>query len=246
MSIEIPLNRPYIVCHMLSSLDGRSTSGTEKWIFGDYQTLYDQLHASYNAQAWMCGRTTMEMHAESANMPLESIEKDLPEGDFIAPHSETNFSIAVDTKGALRWRSNTITLQFEKPLDHHLVVIITQNTPKEYLAFLRSKGISYIFGGPNSINFTETFSKLKELFGIERMLLEGGAVLNGSIIPTGLIDEISILLVPMVVNNSAAHALFESKEISDPIQTFKYQLVSATPIEQQCVWLKYQRETTAN
>jgi hypothetical protein len=62
------LERPYIVCHMLTSLDGK--------IVGDYlkteraahfSDIYEKIHESYGFKAWMCGRITMEEHLTFGN-----------------------------------------------------------------------------------------------------------------------------------------------------------------------------------
>jgi hypothetical protein len=62
------LERPYIICHMLTSLDGK--------IIGDYldedRTAYfikeyETIHNRYGCKAWMCGRITMEQHFTFGN-----------------------------------------------------------------------------------------------------------------------------------------------------------------------------------
>lgn len=226
---------------MISTLDGKATSGTDEWIFGDYQPLYDKLHVALDCQAWMCGRTTMEMHADAIDTPLPDVIPEAGHKDFIATKSNL-YAIAIDTKGRLRWKSNTITLNFEQPVDHHLAVVVTQDTPKAYLSFLREKGISYIFGGEKEIDFEQVFEKLKSTFGIDRLLLEGGGTLNGTIIPSELIDEISLILTPMVANNAAAPAIFEGKVEAQSFRTYDFDLFHIEQKELGTVWLRYKRK----
>ena len=45
--------------------------------------------------------------------------------------------------------------------------------------------------------------------GIEKLMLEGGATLNFSMIKAGLIDEISICIAPMVVGGANAKTFFD-------------------------------------
>jgi riboflavin biosynthesis pyrimidine reductase len=49
--------------------------------------------------------------------------------------------------------------------------------------------------------------------GIRRLLLEGGGGINGSFLAAGLVDEISLIIVPAVDGLSAARAVFETGEI---------------------------------
>lgn len=55
------MNRPYIICHMTTSIDGKvtgkflNTPECEKAV-----DLYYQLNRDYKADAFACGRVTME------------------------------------------------------------------------------------------------------------------------------------------------------------------------------------------
>ena len=52
--------RPYIICHMLSSIDGKIDSESLKGLSaaGEYEATGAQL----DGDAWICGRTTMQQH----------------------------------------------------------------------------------------------------------------------------------------------------------------------------------------
>lgn len=51
------MNRPYILCNMLTALDGKITG---PYMFDEYarktMDAYDRIHESFGAKAWMCGR----------------------------------------------------------------------------------------------------------------------------------------------------------------------------------------------
>lgn len=230
--------KPYVICHMMSTIDGKITSGTGTDILEDYFKLYTQVENMLEAKAWMIGRVTMEMFAEGKDTPLPVLTKVVPETDFINSGENKTFMFAVDTKGSLRWKDNSITLSnvTEKL---HLVVIVTHKTPKEYLSYLQSKGISYIFGGNQELDFDQTLKTIKEKFGVERLLLEGGGKLNGSLMAVDLIDEISLLLTPKVLNRSAAPAVFDSNR--QEIDTKKYGLFDVKKMDQDAVWLRYKK-----
>lgn len=52
--------RPYTICHMLSSIDGRIDSGSLESAVpaGKYERTGTELRGD----AWICGRTTMQRH----------------------------------------------------------------------------------------------------------------------------------------------------------------------------------------
>ena len=52
--------RPYVICHMMSSIDGRIDGDALRALgdLGDYEVIHEQLEGD----AWICGRTTMQLH----------------------------------------------------------------------------------------------------------------------------------------------------------------------------------------
>jgi riboflavin biosynthesis pyrimidine reductase len=241
------MERPYIICHMMTSLDGKITFGTvqgkdvEIPLFSDYMDLYNSTHEKLNSTAWMCGRVTMDEFDKEEHVPLDAFQNATDEvyKEFIFKNDLNNYAIGIDTKGLLRWNENFLYIGNEK-IDankFNLVMIVSYETPKEYLAYLRSKNISYIFGGDRDIDFQSTFKQLKEKFNIERILLEGGGSINGSVISEDLIDEISLLLIPVVVNNVEAPELFY-KELSVP-KLYNFKLESFERMEKDVMWMRY-------
>jgi riboflavin biosynthesis pyrimidine reductase len=225
---------PYVICHMMSSIDGKITDGGS--VFDDSMKVYDEIHCQYAAEAWMCGRKTMEMFASDLSEKLPDLYQEVSGYDYIAKQKNENFTITADTKGSLRWMNNTI-IGFNKNFINHLIILVAINTPKPYLQYLQSKGISYLFAGENEIDFKIAFSKLKEKFGINKLLLEGGGLINGSVLDQGLINEISLIVLPIVVNNSKTPALFESER--PQINKAKFKLKQFKELENDAIWLNY-------
>ena len=62
--------------------------------------------------------------------------------------------------------------------------------------YCQEKGISYIFTGKNKIDIKTSLIKLKKLFGIDKMLLQGGPRICGAFIDVDLIDAISLVILP--------------------------------------------------
>lgn len=231
--------KPHIICHMMTTIEGRITSGIEGVsIFDEYYPLYSQLEHTFKPQAWMCGRITSEEFAEGVGTPLPQTNKEIDLDDFCSSSKGNGFMIAIDTKGLLRWKSNILT--FGDQSKHHIVVVVNGNTSKDYFSYLQEKDISYIFGGQDTINFTEVFEKLKNDFQIETLALEGGGILNGSVLDSNLIDEISLLITPQVLNNSSAPTMFE-KVPEEKLNIHMFRLFEVKQMEKECVWLRYKR-----
>ncbi len=54
--------------------------------------------------------------------------------------ADESYAIAIDPGGKLRWESGSID-------EEHAVTVLTEQVPDRYLALLRSRGVSYLFGG---------------------------------------------------------------------------------------------------
>lgn len=225
----------------MSTIDGKITGGDGTDILSEkYFELYTRTENMLPPHtAWMCGRVTMQMFANGSNTSLPALTEEIESVDYIAPHEGNLFMFGVDTKGLLRWDTNTIKLSnVDKPL--HLVMVVTLSTPKEYLQYLQHKGISYLVTGENDIEFQRLFTAMKEKFGVETLLLEGGAVLNGSVMAADFVDEISLLVTPTIINRSQAPSVFERKQ-SEPIDLRHFSLLDMKKLDKGAVWLRYRK-----
>ena len=61
---------PRVICHMIASVDGRIVTGG--WpLSPEARRQYEQVHASYDADGWICGRVTMEPFASRVRSEAE-------------------------------------------------------------------------------------------------------------------------------------------------------------------------------
>ena len=74
----------------------------------------------------------------------------------------------------------------------------------------KNRGVKIFFSGDRRVDLKSLMNYLHEE-GISRLMLEGGATLNFSMIKSGLIDEISICVAPMVVGGVNAKTFFDGE-----------------------------------
>ena len=79
-----------------------------------------------------------------------------------------------------------------------IIEVLTHRVSGRYLTYLQTLGIPYIFAGDTEIDMEEALFKLKAYFGIQKLLLEGGSILNGAFQRAGVIDELSLVVAPIV------------------------------------------------
>ncbi|OBQ73366.1 RibD family protein [Mesorhizobium erdmanii] len=184
--------KPHIVCHMLASLDGSlhpsryttSPDGTR----AEWSSLYEQIHEDLEGDAWIVGRVTMaEMSKTGAHPPAHAGKVERPH--HFARRDAGTYAVALDASGKLH---------FSKPDvgGDHVVVLLGRDVADSHLAELAGDGVSYIVSETAEIDLAAMLDVLGREFGIRRLLLEGGAGINGSFFAAGLVDELSLLVAP--------------------------------------------------
>ena len=102
------MDRPYIICHMVTSIDGKVTGDflyTEAGCRAAEQ--YYAIHRDLRADGFACGRVTMEGSFTGGWMPALSDYKGavVPNGDFVADGNARFYALSFDRKGRLGWNT---------------------------------------------------------------------------------------------------------------------------------------------
>ncbi|HTJ24076.1 MAG TPA: RibD family protein [Gemmatimonadaceae bacterium] len=222
--------RPRVICHMMASVDGRIA--TKGWSISDeQQALYEEIHDQFDANAWMCGRVTMAMHFAQGVRSEDDVANEHtggPRADFAAPGEHESYAFALDAHGRLVWESGVVD-------GDHVVAILSERVHDEYLAQLRAAGVSYLIAGRREIDLALALQKIAARFDVTTLMLEGGGHINGSMLRAGLIDEVSVLLAPVVDGRTGTPALFDEHEGLPRGLT----LAEATPLRHDVLWLRY-------
>ncbi|MBN9381978.1 MAG: RibD family protein [Chitinophagaceae bacterium] len=222
--------KPYVICHMMCSVDGRIL--TETWGNPKGRSLYEPIGNRYKVKTWMSGRVTMERDfAGKRPLKLKPVHKIIPRVDHVADPGARSFAIAIDKDGKLNWQRGEIE-------GDHIIAVLSEQVSTEYLVHLQEKGISYIFGGKSELDFSKILNKLNKLFGIKKLMLEGGGGLNASFLRAGLIDELSVLYLPLADGTAGAPSLFDHfpdvrKKAS------KLRLLSVKKLQYDVLWTRY-------
>jgi 2,5-diamino-6-(ribosylamino)-4(3H)-pyrimidinone 5'-phosphate reductase len=219
-------DRPYVICHMMSSIDGRIIPSN--WsipVLG----VYEKLHDKHDADAWLVGRVTMDEIAGGGRVPKRKILGKIPRADFVADAKADSFAIAVDASGKIAWKKSEIS-------GDHCISVLTESVSDAHIAFLQDRGVSYVFAGKKRLDLGLALRKLKTLFGIEKLLLEGGGGVNGSFLAADLIDELSLVIAP-VADGKKLTTLFEADDIRGKARRMK--LVKHATVAKDFVWMRY-------
>lgn len=202
------MNRPYIICHMVTSLDGKVT--------GDFLSqlecesaceIYYDINRNTKSNGFICGRVTMEGSFTGGYYPdLSKYEPaDFFIGhkmDFMLDDMSGFYAVAFDPKGKLGWKSNKIVDPDGDPGydGAQIIEVLTEQADDRYLSYLMEMEIPFIIAGEDEIDVDFALFKLKNIIGCETLLLEGGSIINGSFQRADAIDELRLVVSPIVAD----------------------------------------------
>ena len=101
----------------------------------------------------------------------------------------------------------------------------------------KKRGVKFFFSGSEHVDLLALMSYLHEE-GIDKLMLEGGATLNFSMIKAGLIDEISICVAPMIVGGANAKTFFDGEGFDTMDEAVKLELIDSFNLDKDLI-LRY-------
>ncbi len=226
--------KPYVICHMISSLDGRlhpsRWSASPDSTHSQWSAAYQQLHEQLEGDAWLVGRVTMaEMTKAVAHPPSSHGVVERP--CHVAARHAAGLAVALDPSGKLHFAGGQMD-------GDHIVVVLGRDVPDSHLAELAADGVSYLVSETDALDLAATLDALGRIFGVRRLLLEGGAATSGAFLAAGLVDELSLLLAPALDGrpDSPSVVVADDSGLSGKVQL---SLTSCTQLEHGLVHLRY-------
>ena len=221
------MNKPYIIVHMMESIDGRIDCGMTAQLDGNRE-YYSSLDA-INAPTRISGRVTAATELTGGGQYIPQDNTPLGKTDFAKNTTADSYNIVVDTKGTLRWSAEA-----SKSFPH--LIITSEDATKEYLDYLNDQNISWIATGKGHVDLKRAMDILATEFDIKRLAIVGGGKINGGFLNAGLVDEISVLIGPGVDGRTGQPSLFDGRTVNHPTPL---QLKDVKSYDDGAVWLRY-------
>ena len=218
------MNRPYIICHMVTSIDGKVT--------GDFlyrpeceaaTEIYYEINRAYKqngGSGFICGRITMEQSFTGGWYPdlskYEPVKPDPMPMNFWIDEEEMSgfYAIAFDPNGKLGWKSAFIEDSDPGYDKAQIIEVLTERADERYLAYLQEMGIPYLFAGKDEIDVALALKILQDHISADTLALEGGSIINGHFLRANCVDEISLVQAPITAD-ADAKPLFMSGAINN-------------------------------
>lgn len=121
----------------------------------------------------------------------------------------------------------------------HVIEVLTEQASPEYLDYLQKQGVSYLFAGKERLDCALLLKKLWELFGIEKLMVAGGGIMNWSFLLEGLIDELSLVIAPVADGSTTAVSIFERADFLPNSIPVGFHLKEVKILDGDVLWLRY-------
>lgn len=221
----------------MSSVDGRLLpsrwtvpyDGTDPGVlFKEYAAIGQEL----GTDAWMFGKaTTREMFPYRFMSRSDSHPQ--PGRIHVGNRRSPRLFVTVDPDADILFTSDILR-------GDNIVTVVGTNATDDYLERLEATGISYIvLQDPTDLR--EAMRILYERFGIRKISLQGGGIIDGAMLSRGLIDELSLVIYPGIDGLTTSPSVFEYLGASDerPAAGQSLELLSAETRSHGIVWLRY-------
>ena len=225
--------KPYVVCHMVASVDGRILHSRWRPQTREGGDLFERLHTKLGGDAWIVGRVTGQEFARAHAYDAPA-DRRYPREPWLARRDAGAYGVVLDASGKIAWGRADIG-------GDPIVVVLTEQVSDAHLAGLRRDGVSYFFAGERQLDLTAALEFLNRELGVKRLLVEGGGGGNGAFLRAGLIDEISLAIFPAVDGAKGAPSVFDSGEEETQARApiAQMSLESCEVLDSGAVWLRY-------
>jgi 2,5-diamino-6-(ribosylamino)-4(3H)-pyrimidinone 5'-phosphate reductase len=222
--------KPYIICHSMGSVDGRIQA--TNWDIKKASEYFEKPASKIKADAWIVGRTTMQEFSSKKPYLKRKGTFRIPKTDFIGEHKSKTYAVAIDPSGKCHFDSNMVSTE-------HVIQVLTEKVSGEYLDQLQRKQVSYIFAGKTEIDLAKAMKKLRKLFGIKVARIDGGGGVNGSFLKAGLIDELSLVLMPIADGAMEVPTVFDAERGHTKRRATHLKLKSVKHLKNGSLWIRY-------
>ena len=214
------------IMHNSVSLDGSFIN------FDVDMGLHYQIASKLKPDAHLIGSDTVTAGIELYGGEIPS-EK---EADLVKPKRSAGlpYWVIVDSKGKTKGLLHTCR-SFEFCKD--VIVLISQKTGTSFIDYLKERSYDYLMCGDTHIDFGKAYKALTEKYGIRKIMVDSGPTLNGVLLDRGLIDEISLLIFPVLVGKRSDKLL---AQLNTGTRNVNLKLLEHESLDKGLVSLRYQ------
>ncbi|HSK96971.1 MAG TPA: dihydrofolate reductase family protein [Euzebyales bacterium] len=222
----------HVIVHNSVSADG-GVEGFEPDI-----GLHYEIAGDFGADVHLAGSDTLL----AAGLPVDDAVGGADEPPRDDAGDARPLLVVVDSRGRIDgWRS----LRQAPHWRDRMVALVSRTTPAPYLDRLAERHVDHIVAGDRHVDLSEALAVLERTHGATRVLVDSGGTLNGVLLRAGLVDEVSLLVHPCLVDAGQPTSVFRPQEPSGG-PGIALRLATVQQRDGDVVWLRYDVVTAAS
>jgi 2,5-diamino-6-(ribosylamino)-4(3H)-pyrimidinone 5'-phosphate reductase len=171
-----------VIVHAAVSLDGRIEG------FAPDVDVYYELISTWAEDATLCGADTILAAQPEPDPPDAAPAPDADPGD------RRPLLAVIDSHGRVRTWSRLLAAGHWRAG----LALCSETTPSDHLDYLRGRNVGAVVAGPDQVDLGAALDALAER-GARTVRIDAGPTLNGLALRAGVVDEVSLLVHPVLV-----------------------------------------------
>jgi 2,5-diamino-6-(ribosylamino)-4(3H)-pyrimidinone 5'-phosphate reductase len=108
--------------------------------------------------------------------------------------------------------------------DARTAIAVCEAAPKDRIEAIKKKGAHIIVAGKDHVDLRLLLKILKEKYGVNKLMIEGGPTLNWHMLHDRLVDEIRLIHLPFIVGGSDTPSLVGGMHINSEDEMIRLDL----------------------
>jgi riboflavin-specific deaminase-like protein len=213
---------PFVFSNFAITADGKiAFAGREFVPFGSQHDREHMMELRATADAVMSGARTVE----SPGVTMGPGGKKYQRLRLARGLREYNLRVIVSGSGSINLRADIFKHRFSP-----IIVLTSERVPEKQLRQLREVADEVKICGETEVDFRVALSWLRDQWNVKRLLCEGGAVVHGSMINAGLINELHLTMCPKIFGGNTAPTIADAKGAEKLADAAQFKLKSAKRI----------------
>ncbi|MGZ4856982.1 MAG: dihydrofolate reductase family protein [Methanobacteriaceae archaeon] len=219
---------PWVIMYNSVSLDGRIIG------LNADSNLYYELASKLDFDAVLMDSNTL-LTGFNAQLGELRGEDEVINYNQVDPEDQRPILVVPDSKGHIRiWNE-----VFKMPSVKDILVLCSRSTPQEYLDFLDEQLMKYMIVGYQQVDLETALDELNQQFDVKSVWVDSGGTLNGILLKQGLVDEVHVLLHPVLAVGSSSSSIYQTQDLNSE-GVIKLKLQKINKLKEDIVWLQYE------
>jgi 2,5-diamino-6-(ribosylamino)-4(3H)-pyrimidinone 5'-phosphate reductase len=212
----------HVIVHNSVSANGRADG------FDADIDLHYGVASSFGADVHLAGSDTILAAGLAADGEVDG-EVERPRDD---PHDTRSLLAIVDSRGRVDcWAA----LRRASHWRERMVALCSRATPTDHLDRLSARHVDRVIAGDRRVDLQEALAALERTYDARRVLVDSGGTLNAALFRAGLVDEVSLLVHPCLVDGPQA----SKHRPGEPTDAMALRLTAVDRPAGDIVWLRY-------